>query len=252
MIESSKYDKSFFTKLENNSAQSALTVVPIVADFIKPRSVIDVGCGTGMWLRAWHEAGVEHYLGVEGPYVEKEMVKIPPEKILFRDLKQPTGITERFDLAMSVEVGEHLPDANAAGFVKELTSLSDVILFSAALPGQEGTYHINLQYPEYWAAHFKKFNYVPVDCIRPFIWNNPAVEYWYQQNILLFVKADKLYQYPALQPYAVNTNPGFLTRIHPFLYELKTTQIAKTSSLFGFLNWKWYLFKRKYLKKNAN
>ena len=251
MIEAQKYNNNFFTDLETESYQSARAVLPIVNRLIRPASVVDIGCGTGMWLKTWLEdIGVKDILGVEGPYVKPEMIKVPADKVIFRDLKNTLEIDRKFDLAMSLEVGEHLPASSADNFIQTLTSLSDVILFSAAVPDQGGTYHINEQYPEYWAAIFKKYGYIPVDCIRPEIYNNTRVEWWYQQNILLFIKETVIEKYTVLLNPAHLTHPGYLTRIHPDLYGLKVAQIKRTETAWGFINWKWYEFKCKYLKKN--
>jgi SAM-dependent methyltransferase len=249
MIESKKYDDRFFTELEANSYKSAKAVLPVLYQFIQPRSVVDVGCGTGTWLKVWDEdLQVKDYLGVEGPYVKPEMLKVAADKVVFKDLKEFFDPGRRFDLAMSMEVAEHLPDASANQFIRNLTSLSDIVLFSAAVPDQQGTYHINEQYPEYWARHFRQFNFVPVDCIRPLIWNNAQVEYWYQQNTLLYVNKDVLPNYENLAKIADHTKDHYLTRIHPFLYELKTLHIKRTRSIFGFLNWKWYVLKQQFKK----
>ncbi|SEL50525.1 hypothetical protein SAMN04488505_102424 [Chitinophaga rupis] len=253
MIEAQKYDDRFFDLLEKNSYSSAQRVLPIVNGFIHPQSIIDVGCGSGVWLKVVsEELHIQDYQGVEGPYVKPETLKVPADKVLFKDLKQPLSLGRRYDLAISMEVGEHLPDSCARQFVGTLTSLSDVVLFSAAIPGQEGTYHINEQYPEYWAQLFVEQGYVPVDIMRPLLWKKEGVEYWYQQNTLLYVKKEALSRYPALQQTAEITNPQYLTRIHPALLDKKTRHINLTRSTWGFLNWKWYMFKRKYLKKNAD
>jgi len=252
MIEYQKYTRDFFSELEENSYKSALNVIPVVEELFRPKSVIDVGCGTGAWLKVWRDLfKIEDLMGIEGPYVEKETLLIPADKIVFKDLKKPIDINRRFDLAMSLEVAEHIPDANADIFVSSLVSVSDVILFSAALPGQKGTYHINEQYPEYWAQRFKKHDFLPVDCVRTRIWNNSLVEYWYQQNVIVFIKKDKIKDYPELDCFFNTTNPSFLTRVHPYLFELNKEHIRRTETMWGYLNWKWYMFKQKYIKRNA-
>lgn len=250
MIESKQYSTSFFSEMEENSYRSAKVILPIVNDLLHPKSVIDVGCGTGVWLKVWDDLNVKDYLGIEGPYLKPEMLKVPVEKVEFKDLKQPFPASRKYDLAMSLEVAEHLPDSVAHQFIKHLTSLSDVVLFSAAIPHQQGTYHINEQYPEYWAKHFQKFGFVPADYLRPLIWNNPDIEYWYKQNCIVYINSEVLDKYPAaLKETANHTEINFLTRIHPFLYELKNRHIKNTKSFFGFLNWKWYMFKTQFLKK---
>ncbi len=252
MIEAQKYTNTFFSEMEEASYKAATIILPIVADLIKPKTVVDIGCGTGMWLKVWDNIiGVKDYLGVEGPYLEKEKIQVDGGKIILKDLKGNLDIDRKFDLAMSLEVAEHLPETTAHQFIKTLTQLSDVVFFSAAIPGQIGTYHINEQYPEYWVAIFKELGYTPIDCIRDLIWNNAEIEFWYQQNILLFVKSDKVQNYPALSAYLHTASNQNFTRIHPVIYNLKLKQVKNTETVFGFINWKWYMFKRKYLYKNA-
>jgi hypothetical protein len=246
MIEAKKYTKGFFSELETNSYNSAKEILLLLYQIIQPKSVIDVGCGTGLWLKVWDEViGVNDYLGIEGPYVKPEMLRVPINKVLFKDLKDPIALDRKYDIATSLEVAEHLPESSASQFISTLTSLSDIILFSAAIPYQEGTYHINEQYPEYWAKHFKELGFIPVDYLRPLIWNNPNIQYWYRQNILLFVNSKIIGNYPELVDLASSTNPEFLTRIHPYLYELKGKYMKDTETFFGFLNRKWFVLKTK-------
>ena len=99
-------------------------------------------------------------------------------KIQPLNLQNPFQINRRFDLVMTLEVAEHLPDTAAANFVESLTQLGPVILFSAAVPFQGGTGHVNEKWPDYWANLFSKHAYVPIDCIREKVWNNPDVQIW--------------------------------------------------------------------------
>jgi hypothetical protein len=247
MIESSHYTQDFYAGQEAGSLSSAQTVLPLVNEIFHPRSVVDIGCGVAYWLKVWKdEIGVNDIQGVEGPYVSAEMLKIPKEKVLFQDLKEPVQLNRRFDLAMSLEVAEHLPEDHAIEFIRMLTQLSDVILFSAAIEGQEGTYHINEQFPEYWSNIFSDFGYAPVDFLRPKIWGHPAVEWWYQQDLLLYLKKERIHEFPILQSTYENTNPNYLLRVHPWLYRYKLQHIKKTSSWIGFARWKFYPIKKKY------
>jgi SAM-dependent methyltransferase len=179
MIEAKHYSDNFFLGHESGAYSSAKVILPLVNQVFHPRSVVDIGCGVGNWLKVWRdELGVADITGVEGPYISKDVLQIPKEQIVLQDLKQPLNLKRKFDLAMSLEVAEHLPESSADHFVDVLTGLSDVILFSASIPGQDGTYHINEQVPEYWAKKFIAKGYVAVDFIRDKVWNNEAVEWW--------------------------------------------------------------------------
>jgi SAM-dependent methyltransferase len=244
MIESKHYTRSFFEGHENGALLSAKKVIPLINEIVRPKSVIDVGCGVGNWLKVWQEdVGIENIRGIEGPYLSPALLQIPAKYVHFQDLKQAFEIEDRFDLAMSLEVAEHLPPGSAEHFVRSLTKLSDVILFSAAIVGQEGTYHVNEQPPEYWAEIFSKYGYVAVDYIRDKIWNDNEIEWWYQQNLLIYVKQSALDNYPELLASYRNTKP-YLLRIHPWIYYYKDKHIKKTRSWIGYIRWRLYPIKK--------
>lgn len=193
------YDVRFFAERDVGALRSARVVIPIILEYSAARSVLDVGCGTGTWLKVFAESGIEDYLGIDGSYIRTEMLKIPYER--FRPVDLATGIRlERtFDLAVCLEVAEHLPRRAAAHLIKLLTEAAPVVLFSAAIPGQGGVNHINERWPGYWEDLFKKFDYQRIDLIRPRIWRDPQVEFWYRQNIFVYASASRIASTPAFQ-----------------------------------------------------
>jgi len=175
------------TKVHNTTASRE--VVPIVMELTRPRSVVDVGCGTGTWLTIFGEAGVPDVLGVDGDYLDRSLLCIAEDRFVTADLTKPFGLNRRFDLVVSLEVAEHLPEEAADVFVQTLVSLGDTILFSAAVPGQGGQNHLNEQWPAYWQAKFARHGYAFHDVIRKKIWDNERVDAWYRQNTFLVRKA---------------------------------------------------------------
>jgi SAM-dependent methyltransferase len=186
------YDAQFYAGHADMSYESATVVVPHIMKLFAPVSVVDVGCGIGTWLRAFVDAGLTQVLGVDGPHVETASLRIAPEQFRPHDLRAPLPDLGRFDLAVSVEVAEHLPAASAAGFVADLTRLAAVVVFSAAVPGQGGADHVNEQWPEYWEALFQAHGYVQLDPLRPLVWHAPRVQWWYRQNLFVYVASKYL------------------------------------------------------------
>jgi len=214
----STYTKRFFDRRGESAGRSAETVVPIVLELLRPKRVVDVGCALGTWLSVFMEHGVEEVLGVDGDWVDTAMLKIPSDRFVTADLQKPVILDERFDLVVSLEVAEHLPEECAAAFVDSLTALGPVMLFSAAIPMQRGTGHVNEQWPDYWVDLFREHNYVVVDCLRRRIWQDRNVTSWYAQNMMMFVERAYLTEYPELDKEARRTVHTQLSLVHPTAY----------------------------------
>jgi hypothetical protein len=212
------YGPEFFDYVREGARASAAKVVPLALALSGARSVVDVGCGDGTWLSVFESQGVSDFHGVDGDYVDRDRLAIPRERFEAIDLSRPFTLGRTFDLAVSLEVGEHLPDASADGFVGSIAKLAPCVLFSAALPHQTGYHHINEQWPEYWAGKFRRLGFVAVDAVRPALWDDEDVAWWYAQNSLFYVREDALERYPALSASRALTDPDRLTRIHPRNY----------------------------------
>ncbi|MBN2570452.1 MAG: class I SAM-dependent methyltransferase [Deltaproteobacteria bacterium] len=161
-------------------------------DLLSPTSVIDVGCGVGTWLSEFKKNGVAKVLGLDMDYVDKRYLQLDSSEFMECDLVNPPSLDHKWDLAISLEVAEHLPGECADDFVRYLVSLAPAVLFSAAIPLQTGYNHVNLQWPDYWEQKFAEHGYLVIDCIRPRIWNRHEILPWYAQNMLLFVEQTKV------------------------------------------------------------
>ncbi len=212
------YGKAFFSDQQVETQDSASEIVPFLMQWLAPRSVIDIGCGVGDWLAELQKQGVERILGVDGEYVNRDWLRIPRESFVPHDLTQPFATTDRFDLAICLEVAEHLPESVAQSLIKCLTTLSPVVLFSAAVPFQGGVGHVNEQWQDYWAARFVDEGYVPVDVLRPQIWDNEHVRWWYAQNAIVYVRRQCLPTYPILEAEMSACRGRPLRIVHPKMY----------------------------------
>ncbi len=213
-----EYKREFYQNFMSTVHQSADEVVPLVLEYITPASIVDVGCGTGSWLATFQRHGVNDIFGVDGPWVDADLLQIPRDRFQVSDLSKPLQLNRTFDLAVSLETGEHLPPASAREFVDSLTRLAPAVLFSAAAPFQGGYNHLNEQWPDYWAALFAEHRFAVVDCLRPRLWRNERVEWWYVQNMYFAVAEDALGRHPALARAREATRPDQLSIVHPRAY----------------------------------
>jgi SAM-dependent methyltransferase len=193
-----KYDDEFFDYIEIGSRRSASVLTRLLLEQLPIQTVLDVGCGRGVWLDEWRKQGID-VLGVDGSYVESDKLEVPPELFQPANLAEPLDLERKFDLVQSLEVAEHIPEKYADTFVKNLIAHGDVIMFSAAPPGQGGEFHVNEQEYSYWRDRFAQYGYQLYDFIRPQLAKYQEVEPWYRYNTLLFVRAN-----------AVQTLPGYI------------------------------------------
>lgn len=175
------------------------------------------------------ELGIVDYLGIDGSSVAPDRLRIPRDRFVAHNLTEVLHLGRSYDLAVSLEVAEHLPPDSAEQLVKTLVDLAPVVLFSAAVPGQGGTHHINEQWPAYWEALFAQHEFLAADAIRYQVWANEQVEPWYAQNTVLFVARPELAVRPKLQ-HAI-LSQGVLPLVHPRIYESVSSTAATRALL---------------------
>ena len=221
------YSPGFYRQLRGGSSESARRIVPWLLELLRPSSVVDVGCGTGAWLQVFDELGVRDLLGVDGHF-HSDLLDVSPDRYVLHDLREPIRMHRRFDLVVSVEVAEHLPADSAQGFVESLASLGEVILFSAAVPGQGGTHHVNEQWSDYWVKRFGEIGYRAFDCFRARFWADDHIEWWYRQNLFLYVAKSRLKTDPPFCQLLENIDVPLPARlVHPVMHLARTEVMKK-------------------------
>jgi SAM-dependent methyltransferase len=224
-IPSSYYGDDFYNSQMDGSYRSAKRYVDFLTSLYKPLSVVDIGCGRGTWLKAFKDNGTDIVVGFDGVWNNKN--NMIDQSILYYsvDLNKPLTEThkEKYDLAISLEVAEHLEESSAKTLIESITSLADVVMFGAAYTKQGGTNHLNEQPHTYWAKIFEEYGYLPYDLFRPLFWGDAEIEFWYQQNTFLYVKNNTiLIQTLSKAGYHPMQNIAFMDCIHPILYNSKT------------------------------
>lgn len=206
------YDKAFYDTIRPGVRSSAAVVVPLVLQHVQPRTVIDVGCGEGWWAHEFAVHGCE-VIGLDGAYVEGSPLRdrFVPHNLM---TPLPEHLAGRFDLAVCLEVAEHLPADRADTLASELCELAPVVLFSAAIPGQGGVGHVNERWTSHWVGRFGACGYQVSGGLRWLIWNDERVEAWYRQNTLVAAAKPELYpmlfNHPGTAPISV---------VHPTIYD---------------------------------
>lgn len=185
------YGENFYHGQIDGSTAGARLYSELLWRIYQPASIVDFGCGRGAWLSAFAALGAKRLVGLDGPWNSQS--DLVDQAIEFRpaDLNEGVAVgpaAERFDLAMSLEVAEHLRPESSANVVRSLCGLSDVVMFGAAFLHQGGSDHINLRLPSFWAGLFAEQDYAVFDYFRPHSWGLEHVPFFYQQNTYLYVR----------------------------------------------------------------
>ena len=198
-------------------------------------SLLDVGCGTGTWLRAASTCGVTDLKGIDGHDFKEDQLHCPFDAFQRVDLNKEWNLNRKFDAALCLEVAEHLEESTAGTLIGCLTRHADLIIFSAACPGQPGQQHINCQWPSYWQKLFNEHGFVCTDDLRWRIWDDERIESWYRQNIFV-ARHD---------PDSAGSEPRIAAVIHPAMFTTLMTCAVQASfdqaALEGHRSPSWYL-----------
>jgi len=211
---------------ESQNRESARKILSLVFEYWQPQSVLDVGCGLGTWMSVSRELGVADVRGIEGQWLDPSRLLVDRDLVTTFDLEREFSLHRKFDMAICLEVAEHVSESAGQFLIASLAAHSDVILFSAAIPYQGGHHHVNEQFPDYWKLRFAQHDFRPLDFIRPQIWNDAAVLWWLRQNTMLFVHEraiagnDRLRQEAAI--------PRQFSMVHPDVYLSRLQQATRT------------------------
>lgn len=219
----SPYDEDFFQSKLNLSKYTSEIFYKILREQIGDiRSTLDIGCGTGSWLKNFHRFGVNDILGIDN-YVDLNFLEIPKDKFKRADLSKPLELKRKFDVILCLEVAEHIPAIASNNLINSLVKHSDYIVFSAAIPGQGGCNHVNEQWQEYWVRKFASNNFTMLDCFRPKLWNDDKIPFWFKQNTFLY--------YNKLKNLTQNINSSIINIVHPELFAHASSLSECSSSI---------------------
>lgn len=223
-MEKAYYNRNFYKSNLKNNDQSAVKIIKILLELIpnkvweqNGKSVVDCGCAAGHWLRGFEKKGFD-ICGIDGPNIDKDLLVIPQDKYIAHDFEEPLRLDRKFSLAVSLEVAEHIHKEHADAFIDLLVDLSDIVVFSAAIPWQRGDGHVNEQWPSYWIKKFESRGYRVADCLRDKLWNDADIRYYYAQNIFLFVK-DTETNAELIQKLQTENNFTQFDVVHPALWK---------------------------------
>lgn len=219
------YPAGFYENRRDHTAYAARKILATLPAGLRRDRIADIGCGTGTWLAAALAMGSTYAYGAEGDWVSPAMLDDPRIDFHLHDLERPlTGV--RVDLAISLEVAEHLPPERAEGFVADLVALAPAILFSAAIPGQGGVGHRNERWQSYWAKLFAGHGYAAYDLVRPAIWTDDVIPAWYRQNTVLYLDHST-----GATLGLVPTDPSHIDRVHPLFWERANRELRYANAL---------------------
>lgn len=189
------YDEAYYDRdVEGPAAQAAPHIARSIIARFSPKSLIDVGCGTGVMLAAFRDHGVD-VSGLE--YSAAGLRRCNERGLnvqkfdLERDVSSAT--TKTYDVALTLEVAEHLPEYVADRFVGLLCAFSSTVVFSAARPGQGGVDHVNLQPQSYWIEKFAQrghFHDRPSTQWLAAEWHAEHVAGYYHENLMVFQESN--------------------------------------------------------------
>lgn len=198
-----KYDHSQNT----HTLAGPRVALPYIFPTALPKSVLDVGCGQGTWLKAFHELGVTDVFGIDGVPIPDEKLHFPASKFKVLDLTKPWSVGRKFEAAICLEVAEHLPPSASHSLVAALCEHAPLVVFSAAAPHQPGQNHINCNWPSFWQGLFNEFGFECLDSVRPAMWFDDNVEAWYRQNLFIAKSSKNAGKEPRLRG---GVHPEFL------------------------------------------
>ncbi len=206
MHSENQFSRAFYRSIAPGSSRAAQAIAPLLARHLEPQSVVDFGCGPGAWLQALRAGGAIPILGLDQFDPANVELLIGSTEYQRVDLTKEIQLARRYELALCLEVGEHLPPQASRTLVRNLIRAANRVVFSAAIPGQGGVNHTNERPLRDWLQLFSDEGYVASDFIRVAIKESGlTAEPWYRYNTLFFFHPSEA---ASLPPYVLSHRIG--------------------------------------------
>ena len=193
LVESHIYNDNFFHNTIKLESDSAKAFVDIILEHFSPKSIIDIGCGAGIYLFEFKKKGIKNVFGIDGSEHAKSSFLLSKNKLEIFDLAKEYKADKKYDLCLCIEVAEHLREEDADTLIKTIIKSSDLVIFTAAVPGQgpRSIDHINEQPHKYWIDKFSQNNYCFLDDLTKEMrlkMERKRVVWWIVNNLMIFKK----------------------------------------------------------------
>jgi len=184
------YDDKYYDFSKDVTAGFVKEFVQMLVEDFKPKSVLDVGCGMGLYVNEFDKLGID-VQGFDGSPAAIRQTVAKKNLVWQEDIRDLDTSDKKYDMVLCVEVAEHIPKKYANKLVKHLTSAGDLVIFSASPKGLGGTNHINEQPIEYWLDKFGDcgFDYWGEETSElAFKIKEKGMPHWLWQDIMIFRK----------------------------------------------------------------
>lgn len=188
MIASKLPDFWVFGDIEKRKANAHKVLKPVFNILGVPASLLDIGGGAGSWCATAKDLGVQRVCLVDACPPNQVIPELSHDEQVQANLEAGIPNMGRFDLAICIEVIEHLTDDAANRLIGQMASCTNFVLFSAAIPGQGGIGHISERFHDYWHAKFSLFQFETYDVVRPMLISSSDIASIHRQNLFLYAK----------------------------------------------------------------
>lgn len=185
------YNRKYYEYSQSHNSFCYSKFAGTLCEIYHPKTVIELGCGNGGVSLEFQKLGCDVYAfdyskDAVAMAMEKGVKNVQRFNICGVDLLPKEG-----DLAVCMEVAEHIPAKFARHLCEVLARSANVVVMSAAPPGQGGHLHVNEQPKEYWIELMKsvgmEFHQTGIEDARG-RWRN-KMSNDYDQNLMIFRRA---------------------------------------------------------------
>lgn len=172
--------------LESNKHCCDESLLKMLIKIFDVSTVVDIGCGDGSYTKGFIEKGID-CIGYDGNPLTPELTG---GLCGIKDFSQKVNIG-KFDLVLSLEVGEHIPLEYEQVFIDNICRSSKKwICLSWGIPGQPGYGHVNCKSNEYVISEMTKRGFI-FDKKRSNKLRDKSIFDWFKNSIMVFHGLEK-------------------------------------------------------------